>query len=176
MQIIARKNIKTSHRWLCAIVAVLGCWVSGCDRGPKIVPVSGTLTLDGKPLPFKSVYFYPDRSSGTAGNGAGGYTDGQSKFYLIANMGGATEDQRGACPGKYRVTVTEPAFPITEKSFEKKQDSQAEGDVPAPALGLPAAPAKRVIPPQYATPDTTPLVIEVPPDGGEITLELKTKA
>lgn len=147
----------------------------GCDRGIKIVPVTGMVTLDGKPLPLKSVYFFPDRTSGTEGNGAGGYTDPESNYYLIANLGGATGDQRGAPPGKYRVTVAEPAIPITAENFKEMTTTLTESDVPAPAIGLPARPEKRTIPAIYANAETTPLIVEVPENGGEVNLELTSK-
>ncbi|MCC6508698.1 MAG: hypothetical protein IT423_06305 [Pirellulaceae bacterium] len=149
---------------------------AGCGSGVKVVPVTGTVTLDGKPLPLKSVYFFPDRSSVSEGNGAGGYSDPQGKYYLIANLGGETTDTKGAPPGKYRVTVTEPAIPLTEESFKDMTATPAaEGDVPAAAIGLPSRPQKRTIPAVYSSADTTPLVVEVPKEGGEVNLELKSK-
>lgn len=149
--------------------------VSGCDRGPKIVPVTGKVTLDGKPLPFKSVYFFPDRASTPQGNGAGGFTDNDSKYFLIANAGGATSDQRGVQPGVYRVTVAEPMVPIDEKSFGAPQATETSGDAPAAAIVLPTQKVKTAIPAAYSNPAMTPLVVTVPDAGGEINLELKSK-
>jgi hypothetical protein len=148
---------------------------AGCDDGIKVVPVTGTVTLDGKPLPLKSVYFFPDRASETLGNGAGGYTDPDAKYYLIANLGGATADQRGAPPGKYRVTVAEPAIPLTAENFKDMTAPSTDSDVPAPAIGLPARPEKRTIPAIYANSETTPLIVTVPDNGGEVNLELTSK-
>lgn len=151
----------------------LAC-LSGCDSGPKLVPVQGTVTLDGKPLIFKSLYFHPDRDSGTKGNGAGGYTDKDGKYYLIANIGGATRDHRGIQAGKYRVTVSEPVIPISEKDFGP-QKQQSETDIPSPAVVFSAQPAKREVPVAYATVGSTPLMLEVLEDGGDLNIELKSK-
>lgn len=144
----------------------------GCDRGPKLVPVTGTVTLDGKPLPFKSLYFYPDRSAGTQGNGAGAFTDKEGKYYLIANIGGTTKDQRGVQAGKYRVTVTEAVIPITEADFANKA-AQEDSAMPGPGLIPNEKPVKREIPAPYISENSTPFIIEVPKEGGVIDLALK---
>ena len=158
------------------VIAVSGLTTVGCNRGPKIVPVTGKVTLDGKPMPFKSVYFFPDRSGATEGNGAGGYTDADSNYYLISNAGGATSDQRGIQPGLYRVTVAEPAIPIDENSFSKPVSTGAAGDAPAAAIVLtPTKKGKGAIPSVYSNPSSTPLVVTVPDAGGELNLELKSK-
>ncbi len=102
-------------------------------------------------MPFKSVYFFPDRSAATEGNGAGGYTDGESNYYLISNAGGATSDQRGIQPGTYRVTVAEPAIPIDENSFASPTPTGAAGDAPAAAIVLqPVKKGKASIPSVYS--------------------------
>lgn len=144
----------------------------GCDRGPKLVPVTGTVTLDGKPLPFKSLYFYPDRSAGTQGNGSGAFTDKEGKYYLIANIGGTTRDQRGVQPGKYRVAVTESVIPISEKDFapQAAADKSAE---PGPGLIYTERPMRREIPSVYSSENSTPLVVDVPENGGTFDFELK---
>jgi hypothetical protein len=47
--------------WWIVLAAVLG----GCGRsGPKMVPVSGTVLLDGAPLPAGEIYFLESQSSG----------------------------------------------------------------------------------------------------------------
>jgi hypothetical protein len=52
--------------------------LAGCTRtGPDIVPVEGTLTYKGKPVPNLRVYFQP-----TEGRMSWGDTDAQGKFKL----------------------------------------------------------------------------------------------
>ncbi|MGE0760794.1 MAG: hypothetical protein AB7F89_17115 [Pirellulaceae bacterium] len=153
-----------------AVIVVL----SGCgESGPKLVPVEGTATVDGKPLAFKSVFFHPDREAGTEGNGAGGFTNGEGKYYLIASVGGATSDQKGCPPGKYTVTVTEPAIPISEKDFDSPQ-LPAEGAEPGPGLIPGERPKKSDVPAAYTMPTTSTLKVEVPEAGGTVNLELKS--
>lgn len=140
----------------------------GCNRGPRLVPVNGTVTLDGKPLAFKSVYFFPTGGS-EGNNGSGGFTDKDGKYYLLANVSGTTKDNLGAQVGEYRVTVTESIIPISEKDFGP---NAVLADADGPGL-IPQKPVKREIPVPYTTESTTPLVIEVPEDGGVIDLALK---
>lgn len=58
--------------------------LSGCggkvDSGPALVPVTGKVILDGKPLVGATVTFNP--TQGTPGNGAFGVTDAEGKFTL----------------------------------------------------------------------------------------------
>ena len=150
------------------ILVALG--LTGCgDGGPSLVPITGKVTLDGKPLPFKSVRFVPDDK--TPGQGAGANTLADGTYSLIAVRPGAVKDILGATPGAYRVIVTEPMFPIDAKLPE------AKGDEPAPALGLPDPRlAKRpLIPAAYGSLEKTPLRVEVPARGGVLDLELKSK-
>lgn len=68
----------------------------GCDSGgPKIVPVSGTLTRNGKPVPNLEVYFMP-----TEGRNSVGMADDQGRFSL-----GYTASQDGALVGTHTVFV-----------------------------------------------------------------------
>src|SRR5438132_6987554 len=41
--------------------------VSGCSRGPQFGEVSGTVTLNGRPLSDLEVVFLPDPGAGTSG-------------------------------------------------------------------------------------------------------------
>lgn len=55
--------------------------VSGCGRGPKLVPVSGTVTMDGQPLADAMVTFtYTEHPRPAAGR-----TDANGAFKLIYN-------------------------------------------------------------------------------------------
>ena len=86
-----------------ALLALLGC--SGSDGR---VSVSGTVTLDGKPLDSGSISFRP--APGTSANSSGGRITGGS-YELPA--------EQGLKPGKYLVTVQ--AFRKTGKMVEDPQ-------------------------------------------------------
>lgn len=146
---------------------------AGCgDPGPRLVPVSGRLSLDGAPLAHKTIQFVPE--SGTPGGGAGATTDAEGRYSLIATRGGALADMRGTCPGKYKVVVAEPMIPIGADP----KAAPVEGE-PAPTIGLPVAvPGKKGrpgVPGVYSSKDSTPLAVTVAERGGEILLELKSR-
>jgi len=138
-----------------------------------LVPVDGTVFLNGQPLAYKSVLFLPEGE--TAGNGAGGYTNGDGEYSLIAVVFGATKDYDGCPPGRYRVVVSEPSIPITEADFGPL-DGEEEGDQPAVAVGPLMSPATRAIPAVYTSDETTPLVLEVPESGGVVDVELTSRS
>jgi hypothetical protein len=150
-------------------LALVALATAGCQsNGPPLVPVSGKVTLDGKPLAGKTLKFLPE--PGTPGQGAGATTDAAGGYALLAARPGATRDEAGAPPGSYRVVVVEPMFPI-DLPVQDANDPSA-----APAVGLPsAAPRKKQeIPAVYTKPETTPLRAEVPAGGGEINLTLES--
>jgi hypothetical protein len=73
--------------------------MAGCGGGgPRLVPVSGTVTHGGKPLEGAEVTFIPDGSNpeGLPGNDV----TGRSGHYRATTQG-----RRGLVPGKYHVTV-----------------------------------------------------------------------
>lgn len=149
---------------LALVVLTAGC----SSNGPPLVPVSGKVTLDGKPLGGKTLKFLPE--PGTPGQGAGATTNARGEYTLLAARPGSTRDEAGAPPGAYRVVVVEPMFPI-DLPVQDANDPNA-----APAVGLPAtAPRKKQeIPAAYTKPETTPLRAEVPANGGEINLTLES--
>ena len=71
-------------------MAVLVLMVAGCGGRntnlPKLMPVTGTVALDGKPCSGVMLSFIPTGS--THGTGAGGYTDKAGKYELTATHGG----------------------------------------------------------------------------------------
>jgi hypothetical protein len=144
-----------------ALAAVVGCG----DGWPKLVPVSGKVTLDGKALIFKSVYFHPQ--PGTPGTGAAAITKEDGSYTLLAIRYGATKVLPGAPPGAYRVVITEPRVPVQAAMPAEAPDSRQ------PAVGLPRPSRQRLaIPARYATPETTPLAVQVPAEGGTVDLQL----
>jgi hypothetical protein len=86
---------------VCLLGAVL--FPGGCTKGPtppRLVPVSGKVLYQNKPVPLAWLRFYPDGSK----EGQGFVADGQSKedgtFTLQTYPHGP-----GAVPGRYKVTI-----------------------------------------------------------------------
>lgn len=77
---------------LCALV--VGCGPGG-PGVPPLVKVSGTITMDGKPLADAMVNFTPDTGRPSAGK-----TDAQGKYSLMYN-----EKTEGAVVGKHKVQI-----------------------------------------------------------------------
>jgi hypothetical protein len=91
---------------LIGLVSVVGCGRSGPAKviPDKSVPVTGTITLEGKPLGNARVTFYP--TEGSQGEGvASGTTDSTGKYELQSLFGDKVVI--GAAPGKYKVTVSQ---------------------------------------------------------------------
>ena len=85
------------------VSAVLVCALAaGCQRGPKYVPVSGVVTLDGKPYDKAVVMFQPEGTRGNQdpGRGSQADTDAEGKFVLTSD---GVRD--GAVPGKHLVRI-----------------------------------------------------------------------
>ncbi len=71
--------------------------ISGCG-GVKTVPVTGTVTLDGKTLDGVSIVFVPTEKEGKQANGR---TDASGTFTL-SSVGA----DQGALPGSYKVGLS----------------------------------------------------------------------
>jgi len=84
-------------RTLLPIVVISLLSLAGCERGPRIVPVSGVITLDGKPVKDAAVMFL----STPGGRVATGNTDAAGRYSLTTHPSG-----NGAYEGTHTVTVT----------------------------------------------------------------------
>ena len=106
-----------ARRFGCAILfAGLLSSTLGCGDDVKLVPVSGRVTIDGKPLTSGWVAFKPDKSKG---NNFGGELTGEVNSegeYTIQHRG-----KPGAPLGAYKVTVssTGPTTPDNTKPNTK---------------------------------------------------------
>ena len=132
---------------LCALVVI----AVGCGRDPNLpplVPVTGTITLNGKPVEGASVSFIPVGT--TRGNGATGYTKAEGKYELVAPGG-----DKGVPVGEYRVTVSKLVNP--DGSPYSGESGLAPMD----------SPAKEVLPPRYCDFDQTVLKATVPEGGSD---------
>jgi hypothetical protein len=96
-----------------------------------VVPVSGQLTLNGKPLrlkpnAFARVWFYPDASKGNnCPQVASGDVDAQGHYQL------STRGRDGAAPGWYRVMV------IATEHVDPNQPSRRRPSFVAARYGSP---------------------------------------
>jgi hypothetical protein len=84
--------------WLRALTTASALLVleAGCSRNPRVVPVSGTVLYNGKPLPFGIVTFQPDQ-----GQSASGDVQPDGSFRLSSY-----KPNDGAVPGKHSVSVS----------------------------------------------------------------------
>lgn len=154
---------------LFAFVTVLaGC---GGQDGVPLVTVEGQVTLDGKPLGLMSVRFLPE--VGTPGAGAEAVTEEDGSYSLTCVRPGALKAERGITPGSYRVVVTEP--PVAPAAPPPEEQTETRWPAPAVAPAAPKRQKQSVIPLQYANPQTTSLLIAVPPEGGKIDLALRSR-
>src|SRR5687768_15134669 len=76
-----------------AVVPLVGCW--GSSDAPHVVPVSGTVTMQGRPLADVGVTFFP-----THGPIATGNTNQDGQFNLMT-----IEPGDGASIGTHRVVL-----------------------------------------------------------------------
>jgi hypothetical protein len=86
-------------RWIAAIL-LLTAGVFGCGKaGPSLVPVKGSVTVDGKPADGAVLIFHPTGGKGTIASAA---ADSNGAFSITSN--GAP----GVVTGSYKVTATWP--------------------------------------------------------------------
>lgn len=133
-------------RWAALLVVLVGC-----DSGPKVVPVGGKITLDGKPLANASVNFQPMATgmSTKAGPGAYATTDAAGSYTLRS----VSTDEPGAVVGMHRVEI----------------DLKVESDDRDPKL----RPPPKVLPARYNR--QSELQFEVPSTGtSEANFDLKS--
>lgn len=138
-------------------IAVL---VTGCGKPepPARVPVSGTVTIDGQPVPTAVVTFYP-LFEGFGGEViAEGTTDSSGRYTLTCPLG------EGACLGKHKVTVAD--APTPDDAREQSVDSQRRMQAFLKSL------TNRPIGPKFSTLATSPLELEVTASGGTYDLKL----
>jgi hypothetical protein len=86
--------------WAWGLVALAGC------GGPKLVPVSGKVTVGDQPLTTGRVYFTPDPAKGNTSRVICiGPVNDQGHYVLQTTGITPTETGKGAPPGWYKVTV-----------------------------------------------------------------------
>lgn len=81
-------------------IAVLPAGCSSKSSRPELTPVSGTVTLDGKPLPDAEITFFLQAQSLPGYTASMGKTDAEGKYQLKFGA------DLGAVPGNFKVTVS----------------------------------------------------------------------
>ncbi|MCA9133125.1 MAG: hypothetical protein KDA45_08215 [Planctomycetales bacterium] len=115
--------------------------LSGCDTAPKLVPVSGSVTVKGKEVAGAVVLFHPLDPELMP---ASGVTAGDGTFTLVSGP------DAGIRPGKYKVTVTWP-------------DPKFKPSKAAVMMGT-AEDGPDLLKGRYATKDKTTLTAEIAAD------------
>ena len=118
---------------IAGIIALSAGLLVGCGESQPygVAPVSGKVTLDGKPLADARVVFFPQRSAdvNTAESApeAMGVTDAEGRYQLSTVF-----NDQGAAPGKSRVTI----------STLKQEPDPANPDGPAKTIAPETVPKK----------------------------------
>lgn len=143
--------------WTLAGMLVL----SGCSgNSPEIVPVTGTVTIKGRPYRNVLVTFVPTQPGLDGNMKASGVTDAAGKFTLT--MPGRDDPSCPACVCK--VTITEGPIPDSVRESENEQIA---------ATQFLASLEDRPIPVIYTRVADTPLEVEVTPEENQFDLEVK---
>jgi|SRR5947209_409262 len=130
--------------------------LGGCHSAdPSLVPVSGTVALDGQPLANATVTFIP--KDGTPGFGGVGRTDAAGKYKLL----GSRDDAPGVPPGEYRVVIGKRLMP---------DGSEVPADDKTPPMN---SPARESLPGEYSSMSASSLGASVQPGVGPIDFALK---
>ncbi|MCG6158126.1 carboxypeptidase-like regulatory domain-containing protein [Rubinisphaera margarita] len=101
------------------LLSLSGCGSSEAGPGIEMIPVSGTVMMDGKPLVGAMVEFHP--TGNTGGNGGFGLTDEAGQFTLSDY-----HSNPGCPPGEYGVTFSK----ITQPDGSPIPPDAQRGQVP----------------------------------------------
>ena len=132
--------------WRLLLLLILMPCAVGCgakSEGPETYPVTGVVTLKGAPVDGAVLQFTP--TSPDAGiAGAQVMTKPDGTFVVTINLDMGKTTKTGLPPGDYKVAITKLQI--------------------APGQSAPNIPPKNVLPPDYATIESTPLTVTVKPE------------
>jgi hypothetical protein len=139
-----------ANRFTALLAGLLFVTLAGCSDGPDLAPVSGSISLDGKPLPYGYVIFQPAK---------GQLSQGEIKAGKFTMSTRSPED--GATIGSHQVSVV---------CFEGHAPEKKAQQGPSMSLG------RSLIPAPYTRSGSSGLTIEVPPEGKtDVVFELSSK-
>lgn len=139
------------------LLCVAGIIGGGCGPGrPTIVPISGSVTLDGKPVPQATVLFIPV----AGGVPARGSTREDGSFSLTTFAEGD-----GAIAGRHSVAISKMKVTGVEATEDGLLPASASGEVRTIWL----------TPQKYADATTSGLEVDVIRDMGPVALALESQ-
>jgi hypothetical protein len=139
------RNCLSISAGLLALAMILAA--SGCSSRPKLMPVKGTLTYKGKPLPGKQIRFH-----GPEGHVSITEVEPDGSFVITDVL-----------PGEVKVCIMDS---IAER-FPAR--SPSGGPFAAPQAASPVYP----IPEKYKNPETSGLVYTITPETTELAITLE---
>jgi hypothetical protein len=134
---------------------------AGCSARPDLSAVTGTVTMNGQPLKNVKVAFQPDPDKGTRGAGSTGVTDDAGAFTLTFDGG-----RPGALVGHHRVVLTD--LDVYGNVFVGRGNYRTEGPG-----GPKETPRVSRVPEAYTNLARTPVLVEVKPGMGAVTIEVR---
>jgi hypothetical protein len=143
----------------------LACLLSsGCDSGPKLAPVRGRVSYNGKPVTTGRIMFYPEHGRPSVASVA---EDGT--YSLTNNVPGD-----GALIGKHQVTIEStkvyPGAMTDPKSAEEEMALSKKGY--PPGKWLVAGKVDWLVPEKYSRRETSPLTATVENKSNEIDFDI----
>ncbi len=152
-----RMRLRPVESLSCAVIVFVmtGCGGGRDDALPDLVPVSGTITLDGRPASGVAVVFSP--SDSTVGGVCHATSDENGHYELTDGQG-----DQGAQAGKFRVSCSKWVLP-DGSDFKSETESPME-------VG-----ARQLLPAKYSDEGSSRLTATVSAGGGTIDFDLKSK-
>ncbi|GDY10035.1 hypothetical protein LBMAG52_35210 [Planctomycetia bacterium] len=133
-----------------------GCGSGGGSDGPKTARVSGTVTVQGKPLEGASVYFMSEKFS------AFGKTNAEGHYELV----------QGAVPGDNKVYISKLELPPGVKldpeagiDLEQLKAAAAGAENDPSGKGPKIQGPKELVPEEFSNPQKSKLTFPVPAGG-----------
>jgi len=144
------------YRGVC-VAFLVATFAMGCGQGPKLLPASGTVTYQGKPLEGALVTFLG--ADNVLGSGT---TDAAGK-YTISTLGKA-----GAVPGKNEVAITKTSGGGAATTGMKAQSTPpSPEEIQKMQSGMKGAmqgnTTKQLLPAKYANPSASGFTADVQP-------------
>lgn len=144
------ENHNNSPRFGLKLLFILPMFLTGCGSGSAgLLPVSGKITYQGKPVPNATVIFTPEM--GAPGIGI---TDG-SGYYTLK-----TATENGVTKGQCKVSISADQADPNAKSDMTPEEYQK---LIASGQSIPVQ-SKKLVPERYASPATSRLSVTVGPE------------